>query len=64
MKQFSIDDERFPPKQTQWFIAGCKEDGLRPNMVEVRDEDTRRKIEIYRSTRSSASARGWSISAS
>ena len=47
MKQFSIDDERFPPKQTQWFIAGCKEDGLRPNMVEVRDEDTRRKIEIY-----------------
>ena len=34
MKQFNVDDERFPPKQTQWFIAGCKEDGLRPNMVE------------------------------
>ena len=47
MKQFNVDDERFPPKQTQWFIAGCKEDGLRPNMVEVRDEDTRKKIEIY-----------------
>ncbi len=47
MKQFNVDDERFPPKQTQWFIAGCKEDGLRPNMVEVRDEETRRKIEIY-----------------
>ena len=47
MKQFNIDDERFPPKQTQWFIAGCKEDGLRPNMVEVRDEDTRKKAEIY-----------------
>ncbi|MDP3337212.1 MAG: UvrD-helicase domain-containing protein, partial [Rhodoferax sp.] len=30
-KQFGIDDERFPPKQMQWFIGGCKEDGLRPN---------------------------------
>ena len=47
MKQFNIDDERFPPKQTQWFIGGCKEDGLRPNMVDVRDEDTRRKVELY-----------------
>ncbi|MFO1192414.1 MAG: 3'-5' exonuclease [Rhodoferax sp.] len=47
MKQFGIDDERFPAKQTQWFINGCKEDGLRPNMVEARDEDTRRKVQIY-----------------
>ncbi len=46
-KQFSIDDERFPPKQMQWFISGNKEDGLRPNMVEVRDEETRKKVEIY-----------------
>jgi DNA helicase II / ATP-dependent DNA helicase PcrA len=46
-KQFAVDDERYPPKQTQWFIAGCKEDGLRPNQVEVRDEDTRKKIELY-----------------
>jgi DNA helicase-2/ATP-dependent DNA helicase PcrA len=46
-KQFKLDDERFPPKQMQWFIGGCKEDGLRPNMVEVRDEETRKKIEIY-----------------
>ena len=46
-KQFGIDDERFPPKQMQWFIGGCKEDGLRPNMVEARDEETRKKVEIY-----------------
>ena len=31
----------------QWFIGGCKEDGLRPNMVEVRDDETRKKVEIY-----------------
>jgi DNA helicase II / ATP-dependent DNA helicase PcrA len=46
-KQFGIDDERYPAKQTMWFIAGCKEDGLRPNAVEVSGEDSRKKIEIY-----------------
>ncbi len=46
-KQFALDDERFPQKQMQWFIGGCKEDGLRPNQVEVRDEETRRKVAIY-----------------
>ena len=29
MKQHNVDDERFPAKETQWFIAGCKEEGLR-----------------------------------
>lgn len=47
MKQFNVDDERFPAKQTQWFIAGAKEDGLRPRDVEVRSEDDRKKVEIY-----------------
>ena len=46
-KQFNIDDERFPPKQLMWFIAACKEDGQRAKDVAVRDEETRRKAEIY-----------------
>jgi DNA helicase-2/ATP-dependent DNA helicase PcrA len=46
-RQFQIDDERFPPKQLQWFIGSCKEEGMRPQAVPVRDEDTRRKVEIY-----------------
>ncbi len=46
-KQFNLDGERFPPKQMQWFIGACKEDGLRPNMVVARDEETRRKTEIF-----------------
>ena len=46
-KQHGVDDERFPPKQLQWFIAGCKEDGLRPKDVDVRDDETRRKVEVY-----------------
>ena len=46
-KQFGIDDERFPPKQTQWFINGNKEEALRPNDIDPSDSDTRKKIEIY-----------------
>jgi len=47
MKQYNVDDERFPAKQTQWFIAGAKEDGLRPGDVEARNEDDRKKVELY-----------------
>jgi len=47
VKQHNVDDERFPPKQLQWFIAGCKEEGQRPKDVPVRDAETRQKVEIY-----------------
>ncbi|MBK7001394.1 MAG: UvrD-helicase domain-containing protein [Rhodoferax sp.] len=48
-KQFDIDTERYPAKQLAWFIAACKEDGLRPQMVplKVNDTETRKKVEIY-----------------
>ena len=46
-KQFNVDEERFPPKQLAYFIAGCKEEGLRPRDVEVHDSDTRKKVELY-----------------
>ncbi|AYQ26648.1 MULTISPECIES: UvrD-helicase domain-containing protein [unclassified Polaromonas] len=46
-KQHNVDDERFPPKQLMWFIAGNKEDGLRAKDVQVRDEEGRKKVEIY-----------------
>ena len=46
-KQYGVDDERFPPKQLQWFINGAKEDGLRPGAVEATDADSRKKIELY-----------------
>lgn len=46
-KQFNVDDERYPPKQIQYFISGCKEDGQRPRDLVARDEDMRKKIELY-----------------
>ncbi len=47
VKQFNIDEERFKPKELQWFIAGCKENGQRPYQMTARDEDARKRIEIY-----------------
>jgi len=47
MKQFNIDDQQYPAKQTQWFIGNCKEEGLRPAAVPAHDPQTRKKAEIY-----------------
>lgn len=47
VKAMNLDEERFVPKQVAWFIAGAKEDGLRPRDVEVRDAQTRTLVDVY-----------------
>ncbi len=47
MKQNNIDEERFVPKQMMYFISGAKEEGERPKDIKVRDDETRKKVEIY-----------------
>src|SRR5437868_656512 len=47
IKAMNLDEERFVPKQVTWFIAGSKEDGLRPKDVEIRDEQTRTMVKVY-----------------
>src|SRR4030088_2557669 len=47
IKAMNLDEERFVPKQVTWFIAGAKEDGLRPKDVETRDEQTRTMVQVY-----------------
>jgi DNA helicase-2/ATP-dependent DNA helicase PcrA len=42
-----IDDERYPPRELQWFIADAKEEGRRPNAVEAGDDVARRQVEHY-----------------
>jgi DNA helicase-2/ATP-dependent DNA helicase PcrA len=42
-----IDDERYPPRELQWFIAAAKEEGRRPNAVEAGDDHSRRQVEHY-----------------
>jgi DNA helicase-2/ATP-dependent DNA helicase PcrA len=47
IKTLNLDEERFVAKQVSWFIAGSKEEGRRPRDVELRDEHTRKLVEIY-----------------
>ena len=47
LKSLNVDDERFPPRQVQWFVAGAKEEGLRAPEVEAHDEFTRRMKDLY-----------------
>ena len=42
-----IDDDRFPHRRLQQFIAGAKEEGRRPSQVEAGDDFTRRLVEHY-----------------
>ena len=47
MKAMNVDDEKYPPREMQWFISGNKEQGLRANEVEAYDPYTKRKVEVF-----------------
>ncbi|HET8791384.1 MAG TPA: DNA helicase II, partial [Modicisalibacter sp.] len=48
LKEHSIDDERYPPRQVQYFISGCKEEGLRPQQVQTHgDVYLGQMVELY-----------------
>jgi DNA helicase-2/ATP-dependent DNA helicase PcrA len=47
MKGLNVDDEKYPPREVQYFISGNKEQGLRASEVEAYDPYTRRKVEMY-----------------
>ena len=47
LKALNVDEDRFPPRQVQWFINGAKEAGDRADKVEVSDEFSRRAVELY-----------------
>ena len=47
LKAMNVDEEKFPPREVQYFIAGHKEEGRRADDVEVFDDFSRRYAEIY-----------------
>jgi DNA helicase-2/ATP-dependent DNA helicase PcrA len=47
LKSLAADDEKFPPRQVQWFINNAKEEGLRASQVETYDDFARRMAEFY-----------------
>src|SRR5581483_7574752 len=46
-RERGIDDERYPARELQSFVAANKEEGRRPNAVEAEDERERRMVEHY-----------------
>ena len=47
IKAMNLDEERYPPRQAAWFIAGRKEEGQRAHDVDARDAHTRKLVEVY-----------------
>jgi len=47
LKALNVDEDRFPARETQYFINAAKEEGKRAKDIEVADEFTRRYAEIY-----------------
>jgi DNA helicase II / ATP-dependent DNA helicase PcrA len=47
MKAANVDEEKYRPREVQWFINDAKDAGQRAGAVETRDETTRRYAELF-----------------
>ena len=47
LKALNVDDEKYPPKQLQYFINAAKESGLRADRAECFNDYDRRLAELY-----------------
>jgi DNA helicase-2/ATP-dependent DNA helicase PcrA len=47
LRSMNADQDRFPPRDVQYFIMGKKEEGLRAGDVPLADDTTRRYVELY-----------------
>jgi DNA helicase II / ATP-dependent DNA helicase PcrA len=47
LKSLNVDDEKFPPRELQYFINAQKEQGRRAAAVEAWDDFARKRVELY-----------------
>ncbi|MGD2111932.1 MAG: DNA helicase II, partial [Gammaproteobacteria bacterium] len=48
LKSMDLDEARWPPRQLQWFINSCKDEGRRPAHIECRnDPHQQHQVKIY-----------------
>lgn len=48
-RSMQIDEDKWPPKQVQWYINGQKDEGLRADNIEhMGDDYTKTMLDIYR----------------
>ncbi|MDH3981159.1 MAG: DNA helicase II [Gammaproteobacteria bacterium] len=48
LKAMDLDEAKWPPRQMQWFINSCKDEGRRPQHIEHRNDPyLKRQLDIY-----------------
>ncbi|UCC55844.1 MAG: DNA helicase II [Gammaproteobacteria bacterium] len=48
LKSMDLDEARWPPRQLQWFINSCKDEGRRPQHIDCRNDPyLQRQVKIY-----------------
>lgn len=48
LKELGLDEAKWPAKQSQWFISGKKDDGLRPEHIQTYDDPyTTTMVKVY-----------------
>jgi len=47
LRALNVDDEKYPPRQVQWFINNAKEQGLRASSLEAPTAYDQRMAELY-----------------
>ena len=47
LRGMNVDEDRFPPREVQYFVNGKKEEGVRAAEVPLTDENVRRLVELY-----------------
>lgn len=47
IQALNLDEDRFPPKEAQWFINAQKEEGREPHQVDVRDYIMQTMLKVY-----------------
>ena len=47
LRGLNADEDRFPPREVQYFVNGQKEEGVRAGDVPITDDRTRRFVEFY-----------------
>ncbi len=49
IRQLELDETRWPPRQAQWFINHCKDEGQRPSHVDAGSDPIQQQLlQIYR----------------
>jgi len=64
LRALNADEDRFPPRDVQYFIMGRKEEGLRARDVPAADDVSRRHVEFYAAYDEQCNREAWWISRS